>query len=146
MAAFIENPHLDRQDKYLEFGATNTMSAATTYPCGYSASATDGTFLDLGKGDLEGMSIIFHVDAAVTGTGTVTATFKVAVSDDKSTWTEVAASPAIGSANLTADKEFAVAIPRGSAKGKYMKATVTTAGTTITAGKVSAYVDAYIGK
>lgn len=139
--------HLGRQDVMLNFGATNTMSAATTYPCGYSAAATDGTRLDLGNTDLEGMSVIFHVEEAITGTGTVKATFKVSVSNDNgANWDEIAASPAIAAAQLTAAKEFAVSIPRGHVQGNLMKAEVTTAGTTITGGKVSAYVDTYIGK
>lgn len=142
MAAYKSEVHLDRQDVMLMFGATNNITSAATYPCGYAAGATDGTYLDLGNTDLEGMSVIFHCDTDFDGTN---ATFKVSVSDDKSTWKEIAASPAIVAANLKEGKEYAVAIPRGHEQGQFMKATVTTTGTA-TKGKVSAYVDTYIGK
>ena len=143
--AIMSGVHLDRQDEMLKFGATNAMAASGTYPCGYAADHTDGTYLDLGDTDLEGMSVIFHVDTALTGTG-AKATFKVSVSNDNgSNWTEIAASPEIVAANLTVDKEYAVVIPRGHVQGNLMKATVVAAGTVAT-GKVSAYVDTYVGK
>lgn len=141
--AYVSEPHLDRQDELLKFGTTNKITSAATYPCGYSADYTDGIALDIGESDLEGMSVIFHVEVATSGV--TNATFKVFVSNDKSSWTEVAASPAIAGAQLTADKEFAVAIPRGAAVGRYVKAAVTTTGSG-SDGKVSAYVDSYIGK
>lgn len=126
MAAFKSEVHLDRSDVMLTFGATNTITTAATYPCGYAAGATDGTFLDLGDTDLEGMSVIFHVEEDFDGTN---ATCKVSVSDDKSTWKEIAASPVVLAANLKAGKEIAVSIPRGHEQGRFMKATVTTTGT-----------------
>lgn len=143
--AIQSGAHLDRQDVALTFGATNAMSAAATYPCGYTAGATDGTYLDLGNTDLEGMSVIFHVEEAITGSG-AKAVFKVSVSNNGgSNWEEIAASPSIAAANLTAAKEFAVPIPRGHAQGNLMKAEVVASGT-VSGGKVSAYVDCYIGK
>lgn len=142
--AIMSEVHLDRQDEMLKFGATAAITSAKTYPCGVSAAYADGTVLDLGNTDLEGMSVIFHVDEAINAG---TATFKLSVGDtaDGSTWTEIASSPSVAAASLTANKEFAVAIPRGHVQGQYLKATVVATGSP-TAGKVSAYVDCYVGK
>lgn len=142
--AIMSEAHLGRADEMLKFGATNAITSAGTYPCGYTAAATDGVRLDLGNTDLEGMSVIFHCEEDFAG-GT-NCTFKVSVSNDNgSSWTEIASSPAIVTAKLKANMEFAVAIPRGHAQGNLMKAEAVSTGT-FTKGKVSAYVDTYIGK
>lgn len=152
--AIKESGLIGRQDKLLSFGETATLSATGDNYCGYSASYTDGVCLDMFNGDtnpkaapasLAGFAVHFKVEAAVTGTGTVKGTFFVEVSADKSSWTKVASSPAIGSSDLTADKEFNVVVPRGSEVKRYVRAGITTAGTTITGGKVSAVVDTFAG-
>lgn len=147
MAAITEKGLIGRKDKLLTFGETNTLAATGDAPCGYSAGSTDGTVVDMGTGktSLAGMAVAFTVKEAVTGTGTVTGTFFVAVSDDKSTWTKIAASAAVGSAELTADAVFKVAIPHGAKEGRYVKAGVTLAGSSITGGKVEATVDTFAG-
>lgn len=135
---------IGRQDMMLTFGDTNTLSATGDAPCGYDASYTDGTIIDLNGGSLEGMEVKFKVKTAPDGTGTVTGAFFIACSDDKSTWKKVAISDAIGSATLVAGYEYKLAIPHGL-NGRYWKAGVTMAGTTITAGKFTAMVDPFAG-
>lgn len=143
--AIKESGLMGRQDKLLTFGATAALSATGDAICGKTAEYTDGVALDMGKGDLEGMSAHFTVDTAINGTGTVTATFFVAVSDDKSNWTKIAVSPAIAKADLTEGAEFSVGIPRGHKPGQYVRAGVTMDGTTVTAGVVSACIDTFAG-
>jgi len=138
----IEKSLIGKQDKLLTFGETNSITSAGTYPCGYSASATDGVALEMNKGDLAGFAVNFKMEEAAAGL--TNATFKVMGSADKSTWVDLAVSPAIAAAKLTADAAFVVPVPRGNGAYKYVKAVVVTTGTA-TAGKVSACVDTFAG-
>lgn len=140
--AIQEKQLIGRQDKLLTLGATNTLTSAGTYPCGYSSSYTDGTCLDMNKGDLENMGVHFHVDTAAAGLTSVV--LKVQVSSDKSNWTDVAVSPSILLAALTKNAEFNVVIPRGATQGRYVRAAVVVTGTG-TAGVISACVDSFAG-
>lgn len=138
---------LGRQDKLLTFGATGKISTAGTYACGGS----DGVVLDMFNGDtnpkaqianLEGFSVNFKIDAALTAT---TAVFKVQVCDTADgTYKDAAVSREVATAELAEGASFPVAVPRGTVEGRYVKAVVVTTGTGGN-GVVSACVDTFAG-
>lgn len=136
---------IGRQDKLLSLGLSNTATKDVFTPCGYDASHTDGGCFDMKDGDLEGMSFRFKVGTALAGTGTVTAYLSIKVSDDKSTWTEIARTPVLADAALTAGAEVNLPYPKGAAQGRYVTAGITATGTTVTAGTVSCIVDTFAG-
>lgn len=142
--AIIEKGLIGRQDKLLSFGETGAITSANTYNCG----GGDGVVLDMSNGDpkgqvasLDGFSVHFTVTEGITGaTG---ATFKVLVSDTANgTYNAIASSVTV--TDLAVGAEVNVAIPRGAAAGRFVKAAVTTTGTA-SAGKVSACVDTFAG-
>ena len=132
---------LERQDAMLSFGSTGAISAGTI-PFGKTTANEDGTYLDLGNTDLEGMAVVVNFTTGVTGSGT--GTINVSVSNDSgSSWTVIATSGAIAASKLTEGAQFNVPIPRGHEQGNLMK--VELVAVSLTAGEAEAYVDTYVG-
>lgn len=141
---------LARRDVCLTFGKTNTLSTSNG-PFGYSASTTDGTFIDTGKNDLEGAGIIVELDTAITASGSPTATTVVITlsgsSDSGSTWAQIEKWER-PSSDFAVGSPVMLGIPRGYADKPLLKLeakVVFTGGTTpaVTAGKLNAFIDAY---
>jgi hypothetical protein len=142
---------LERRDVQLTFGETNTLS--TSYgPFGYSASATDGTYIDTGNTDLEGMGVAVRCSTGITASGSPSATVvsvKLSGSANKgSSWSTIGEWTADVSALGTSAEALVFPIPRGYGDLPLLKleAKVTfTGGTTpaVTAGKLYGWIDAY---
>ena len=144
---------LDRRDTVLTFGETNTLSTSAG-PFGYGANHTDGTYIDTGDTDLEGMGIAVQGVEAITASGSPSATtVTVALSgsaDKGSNWSEIASWSAAAADFGSAIAPKVFPIPRGYGDLPLLKLTAKvtfTGGTTpaVTAGKLKAWVDTYVG-
>lgn len=118
-------------DALLSFGELALSEAGTELP----------NTLDLNVAQTERMSVKVQVAEAAAGGTSVTVTLKG--SDNGSSFTTIGAAKTVALAGLTEGAEIALPIPDGL-NNRYLKVEVTKSGT-FTKGKLTGYIDTYLG-
>lgn len=118
------------------------MDALENFGNAILATATEfSNVIQKDKGDIRRMRVVAQVTTAAAGGTSVTLTLKG--SNDNTSYTELASTPAIVTAKLTKGATFDMGIPE-TANFKYYKVAITKSGT-FTAGEMSAQIDTYMG-